>query len=384
MFRDEGATSPVKPLSGSSLRDQHFRSLVSGEKTGLGPASLRFLLSGLSGLYGGTVCLRNALYDRGVFRSHRASVPVISVGNLTTGGTGKTPFVVWLAQRLQERGLRPGVLTRGYNPGGGGIGDEDHHESDEVTLLRHHLKGVPVCVGPDRVKNGKEAVSQGANALLLDDGFQHRRLERDVDIVLVDALCPFGFERMLPRGFLREPFASLQRATGFVLTRVDQAGAQRASEVRRRLEELAPGKPIAEACHQPAEICSVSGGECQPPSSLAGRSVVLVAGVGNPESFLATVGSLKANVLGSLFFSDHHIFTAADASVIRYHVVDTGADLVLTTEKDVRRGEELVWAGVETAYLRVEMKITRGEEELLSMVEDGLSRHLDRSTETQS
>jgi tetraacyldisaccharide 4'-kinase len=350
-------------------RDERFRSLVSGKTKGLGSSLLRGALRALSAVYGAAIRLRNTLYRRRIFRSHRLSVPVISVGNLTTGGTGKTPFVVWAVQKLSRGGFRPAILTRGYHPdASASMGAMERGSSaDEVALFRHRLDGVDVQVGADRVAAGRAAIEKGATALVLDDGFQHRRLHRDLDIVLVDGMVPFGYDHILPRGLLREAVRGIARAGAIVLTRSDQVEASRLLEIESRLERLARGVPIARAIHRPTRIRTLRGDTLEL-SSLSGRRVFLVAGIGNPQSFRQTVEGLGARVQGCLFFPDHHVFRVEDTSLIRYHVVNTGAELVLTTEKDIRRGEELVWAGVETAYLEVEMEVVTGEEKLLSVL----------------
>lgn len=328
----------------------------------------------LSVLYRGLTGCRNRLYDRGLLKAHSAGVPVLSVGNLTVGGTGKTPFVVWLADTLKARGVSPAVLSRGYRARGGGESGADQADpaSDEVAMMRSQLAEVPVVVGADRVASGVQAVQEGAGALILDDGFQHRRLRRDVDLVLVDATCPFGYDNLLPRGLLREAKEGLERASAVVVTRADQIAPGELTALRTHLSSLVPGRPIAEAVHRPVEVCSLIEGTTNPPGWLSGRRILLVSGVGNPDAFRKTAEGLGCEILRSLVFPDHHLFTAADSSWIRYQTVDTGADLVLTTEKDVARGEELVWAGVETAFLRVRLEVVRGQEDLLEVIEKGL------------
>ena len=169
----------------------------------------------LSPLYGGVVCLRNGLYSRGLLRAEAASVPVISVGNLTTGGTGKTPFVVWVVEVLRELGMTPGVLSRGYGRAAGA------EKNDEGALLGEGLADLPQVQMPDRVAGASEIVALGADVIVLDDGFQHRRLARDFDIVLIDSTHPWGLaavadaaapvEALLPRGLLREPVKAVVR-----------------------------------------------------------------------------------------------------------------------------------------------------------------------------
>src|SRR5438876_5539483 len=199
------------PLLTSRLQD-----LISGRARGVGSSLCRLALSVASGPYGSAVHLRNWCYDRGWLPTHRPPVPVISVGNLTAGGTGKTPCVEYLARFLQARGLRPAVLSRGYRGNG--------RPNDEALILEANLPDVPHLQGKDRVTRASQAVRVfGADVLILDDGFQHRRLRRDLDLVLIDAMNPWGHGRLLPRGLLREPISSLRRADAVIVTRLDQA-----------------------------------------------------------------------------------------------------------------------------------------------------------------
>ncbi|HTN01047.1 MAG TPA: tetraacyldisaccharide 4'-kinase [Planctomycetaceae bacterium] len=300
--------------------------ILSGERRGLSAALSRWLLAGLSAPYGAAVSARNLAYDRGWLMSRRAAVPVISVGNLTTGGTGKTPFTAFLARELQSRGLRPGLLSRGYR-------SLDGAENDEKRVLDRLCPGVPQVQNPDRVAGAERAIREfGCEVLILDDGLQHRRLQRDVEIVLIDALRPWGFGRLLPRGLLREPMSGLRRADLIVITRADQASAARVAELRRKLAEIAP-VPVAEVAFEPGRLIDGEGAE-SPLSSLEGRVCLAFCGIGNPEGFAATLRS--AGISAELeVFPDHHHYTAADFERLRRKAEAIGAAALVTTLKDL-------------------------------------------------
>jgi len=175
----------------------------------------RRILSAAGLIYGRITTIRNGWYDHGVLKTRWLDAPVIAVGNMTTGGTGKTPMVIYLAKMVESIGERPGVIMRGY-------GSKPGKEADEVMLLRRHLPGVPIIGNPDRIDGGKHAIQQGAEVIIADDAYQHRRLGRDLDICLVDAMLPFGGGQILPLGRLREPMTGFSRADLVILTRCDQ------------------------------------------------------------------------------------------------------------------------------------------------------------------
>ncbi|MHC4480063.1 MAG: tetraacyldisaccharide 4'-kinase, partial [Planctomycetota bacterium] len=219
------------------------RAVISRDRRGPFLLLARALLRGAAGGYGLGVALRNGLYRIGWRRPRRVGVPVISVGNITAGGTGKTPFVAWLARLLVIRKRWPAILSRGYGR------DRRLGVDDENALLARLTPQVPIVVNSDRLEGAESAVSQhAADVLILDDGFQHRRIARDLDVVLIDALWPFGAGHLLPRGLLREPLGGLRRAGFFLITRADLVSAGRLRAIKERLSELGPGTPLA-CCH---------------------------------------------------------------------------------------------------------------------------------------
>lgn len=272
-------------------------------------------------VYRPLVALRNRAYDLGWRPVLRLPVPVISVGNLAVGGTGKTPVVAWIADHLRERGHHPAVLMRGYRG--------DATGNDEARLL-----DLPVICNPDRIAAGQRAVSEGASCLVLDDGFQHRRVHRDLDVVLIDATRPWAGGAVLPLGLLREGFGALQRAHVIVVSRSDQVESQALAAITTQL--AAYGKPVLLARHAPATLQPLSGGESVPPTSLAGRAVLLASGLGNPLGFERTANDLGWNVIAHRRFPDHHHYTASEAAALASEAARLGASLVVTSKDAVK------------------------------------------------
>src|SRR3954468_93740 len=230
-----------------------FRNLVSGRHRGVGPSLTRGLLRAFELPYTLAVDRRNRRYDGGHSQVHRVDVPIISVGNLTLGGTGKTPMVKWLAQRLLAAGARVALVSRGYGAANG-------KQNDEAIELAEALPGVPHIQNRDRVAAANDAVREHyPKVIILDDGFQHRCLARDLDIVLLDALEPFGFDHVFPRGTLREPLVRLARAHDVCLSRADAIAPAERSAIRKRVSELAPQAAWCELAHAPSKLTNSLG-----------------------------------------------------------------------------------------------------------------------------
>jgi len=281
----------------------------------------------LGWLYGAVIRARNAHYDRIAAASHLAEIPVISVGNITVGGTGKTPIVIETVRRLNDLGASPAILTRGYGAAPG-------ETPDEVIEFEQTLPGVPVVVNPDRVAGAQEAhLAHGADCAVLDDGFQHRRLRRDLDIIVIDALDPWGGGRMLPAGRLREPLAGLGRAHLFVISRSNQAEQQTVERIEDTLSELAPQASIVRATVEVDAIVHVDD-QNDKPGMLGYHNVLPVCGIGNPITFLRSLGQHAGRVCKPLLFRDHHRYGEASVRRILSIARKRGADLVVTTRKD--------------------------------------------------
>jgi tetraacyldisaccharide 4'-kinase len=286
---------------------------------------LRAALEVLANVYARAIAARNRRFDRDSSRSVSMGVPVISVGNLTTGGTGKTPLVIELVRRLLARGRRTAVVSRGYKARRGGA-------ADELLVLRRRYPELICVSGPDRVMAARRAIAQGADCIIADDAFQHRRLRRDLDVVVIDATNAFGYEHLLPRGLLREPVDSLRRADLIVVSRVDQALPEALAALIARVRAVRRDLPIIYARHRAAAFRSIDNrGVVDVP---AGARALCFAGIGNPESFRRTVESLGIEVVGTLWWPDHHRYRAADVMKIMNAALRVGAEWLLTTEKD--------------------------------------------------
>jgi tetraacyldisaccharide 4'-kinase len=325
--------------------------------------ALRVALAPLSWAYGGVVRVRNAGYDRGWLRSHAATVPTVSVGNLSVGGTGKTPVSAWLAAELLSRGARPAIVLRGY-------GD------DEPRVHATLNPGVPVVVAPDRVDGIARAAAAGANVVVLDDAFQHRRARRDRDVVLVSADGWREPLHLLPAGPWREPLAALRRASAVVVTR-KAASREQASAVQRRLREVAPELPAAIVHLAPDGLRRVGGGESRPMSDVRGRRVLVIAAIGEPEAFAAQLRAAGADVTLHAF-PDHHAFTAAEVAALAAR--GASADLAVCTLKDaVKLGAGWPADRVPLWYVSQRVVPEAGEEALERLVDDLLSLHTPRA-----
>jgi len=292
------------------------------------------ILSPFSLLYGAVSNLRARAYRTGMLKPQRLEGTVISVGNLTVGGTGKTPMVLWIVERLLAEGKRVAVLTRGYRGETASSAASDIEAvstSDEVRLLKHRLGDrAQFGIGRDRYKTGAALAKQGIEWFVLDDGFQHLRLERDVNIVLIDASNPFGGGRLLPAGRLREPLSALGRADLVVITRTSHAPGLERSIQRYTNSPIFYAQPRLDA------IRCVAAGRLGDSiaTGLAGKPFAF-CGIGNPHSFLFTLRDSGVEIAGHQFFPDHHRYTKADAAQIVLAAQGVGAAALICTEKDL-------------------------------------------------
>lgn len=330
-----------------------FLDLISGRKRGLVPGILRGGLKGLSCFYGGVIRLRNCAFDLGIKRVHKASVPVVSVGNLTTGGTGKTPCVAWLARWFREKDIRVSLLSRGYRSLPGEM-------NDEKLVLDQLCPDVPHVQNPNRVAGASIACREhAAQVLILDDGFQHRRLGRDLDLVLIDTLNPWGYGSLLPRGLLREPVASLQRADLVVLTRADQCTAKEKEEILKRIQHVRGERACVEVGYPP-ECLMNSEGEQTELSSLAGKQVFAFCGIGNPEAFHQSLSGLGYEVGSFQAFPDHHHFSDRELDEIGEQARQSGVSAILVTQKDLVKINKTELGGVPLWAVRIGARILSG------------------------
>lgn len=335
-----------------------------GDRRGVWPTIQRAGLWVLSLGYRVGVGLRNRAFERGWKTIHKAAVPVVSVGNLTVGGTGKTPCVEYVARFYRQQDLQVTLLSRGY---GSEVG-----RNDEALVLEENLPDVPHLQGADRFALAQTAVEElESDILVLDDGFQHRQLHRDLDLVLIDATCPWGHGYLLPRGLLREPIGGLKRADAALITRCDLVESNVVQAIRAAVTRIQPGLPIVESIHRPAQWCNASRVSA-PLESLKDRPIAGFCGLGNPEAFRQTLTKLGLNLIAWRSYPDHHPYTRDDVEDLRRwarQLPDQAA--VVTTQKDLVKirldavGDKELWA------LHIELHMTSGQdalEELLRKV----------------
>jgi len=331
----------------------------------LGERILLFPLYLLSLPYGWTVRARSLFYALDLLKTRTLPCPVISIGNITVGGTGKTPLVMTLAKVLMGRGISVAVLSRGYKRTGTSEAVVSDGESlflspeasgDEPFLIAQVCKGVPVLVGKDRFATGRVALERFAmKGLLLDDGYQHLPLHRDLDILLIDSHIGFGDQNLLPRGILREPLSHLRRAHLFLFTKVDDLEAPRPLE--KQIHEIHPQAQVFHSHYQPTSLVGPHGEEEL--GSLKGKKVLALSGIANPDSFSSLLRKCGMEVAGELIFPDHHFYGPKDLSSIEGK--SKGVDWIVTTEKDMLKLQRLGIDDLPIRSLRIEMKIWEEE-----------------------
>ena len=292
-------------------------------------ALLRTGLYGLSIPYGMAMMLRNILYDNRLLRISEPDVPLISVGNLTLGGTGKTPFVAWLSQFLHTQGRHVGLVSRGY----GRVGEHN----DEFRELALRLPDVPHEQSPHRLSACRRLLARNdLDCIILDDAFQHRRIDRRLDIVLVDALEPFGFDYLFPRGMLREPTFGLRRADIVLLSRADLIEPAERIWLREKIATIAPNAIYGEIAHRPESLAAFPAPILhQPLEILKGQRILAFCGIGNPLAFARTLEELGVILADLIPFPDHHRFTLLDYHQILEKAKSTKAEMLVATMKDL-------------------------------------------------
>lgn len=309
-------------------RDAWFRSIVSGQARGLGPLLLRGLLALAEGPYALAMCWRNWRYDRDPRKVTRVNAPVVSVGNLTLGGTGKTPVVEWIARWFRKHQTRVTIVSRGY-------GGQHGARNDEALELEERLDDVPHLQNPDRVEAAQLAIEEfECELLLLDDGFQHRRLGRDLDIVLVDALDPLGCNHVFPRGLLREPLAGVARAQIILLSRADQIDANERQRIRSAYQKRAPAAVWAEVRHAPLQVRDAHG-LTESLELFKDQKIAAVCGIGNPAGFRHTLGQCGATLVELREYPDHHQYDRADLNALEAWAAGLEVDWIVCTHKDL-------------------------------------------------
>ncbi len=304
--------------------------------------------------YGCAVNLVDMAYRVGLRKIHKAKLPVISVGNITLGGTGKTPFAMFLADHFSHGKKKASILIRGYG-------------KDESVQLKEELADVPVYVGQDRVKNAALSASEGNEFIILDDGFQHRRLGRDLDIVLIDSEHPFGNGQLVPRGVLREPVSSLIRAGIVVATKIDKLTPGEEIELEELVKSIAPKAVFITARHRPLFFTDVTGAAYSV-EDVRGKKVCMVSGIGDPEYFRTVLDAADPVITEEMIYPDHHNFRQVDVGKILAACTKSRSEYIVTTKKDYVKLKELDISLIEEKImvLNIAMDVVKGKEKLIA------------------
>nr|WP_325189977.1 tetraacyldisaccharide 4'-kinase [uncultured Selenomonas sp.] len=347
-------------------------------------------------IYGQLVNLKLSMYHIGWFKKERLTCFVISLGNVTVGGTGKTPTAQHLAREIRDMGYRVAILNRGYRAkwrGAVGIVSDGHAlkmdaetAGDEAFMLAKHLPNVPVLIGPERAVTGRYAIEHfGAQVAILDDGYQHWQLERDMDILLVDAVNVFGNGYLLPRGTLREPLSHIDRADVCLMTKVDQAAPGAIEYIWETFRSYNQDGLILESIHQPRQFVRLAdwyediaaGGV--PVTELKGKKVLAVSAIGNPASFEQTLADLGIEIVESMRYPDHHDYGEKDMAEVLYRAETLGVEAIIITEKDaVKVPGDVVRAKwrIPMYVISVEVTFQKGQEAFFSTLKDALAEKL--------
>ena len=327
---------------------------------------LLFPLYLLSLPYGGAVRTRSFLYSLQWLKTKTLPCPVISVGNITVGGTGKTPLVMALAKGLMAKGIAVAILSRGYKrtktsepvvSDGKTIFLSPEESGDEPFLMAKACRGTPVLVGRNRFTNGRIALQRfGVKGLVLDDGYQHLSLHRDINILLIDSHIGFGDRHLLPRGILREPLSELRRADLFLLTKAEEPETYQPLE--KEIDEIHPGAQVFHSHYEPVSLVGPQD-EQEELNSLKGKKILALSGIAHPNDFSSMLRKCGMKIVREAIFPDHHLYTTKDLSYIEDKA--KGTDGIVTTEKDMVKLNISKIDHLPIRALRIEMKIREEE-----------------------
>ena len=372
--------------------ESYLLDVIEGRCSGKRAALLRVILHLLSWIFSVIVQIRLWLYRHRIIRPNTLGCQVISVGNLTVGGTGKTPVVEVFARNLQQQGRKVAILSRGYKSkelpflqkmaqritmgkievpprvvsDGKRLLLDSHTAGDEPYMLASNLPEVAVVVDKDRVKAGKYAIKElGCDTLILDDGFQYLKLGHRLDIALVDQTNPFGGGHLLPRGLLREPMRNIKRAGFIFITKCEEGGAP---ELKEQLRRLNPHAEISECRHAAKYLKHVFSEVTYDLDKLKGMKIAAVSGIAVPESFENALRTFGAEIVYTRRFTDHHRFSQQEIINTINNSIQHGADAILTTEKDAVRFPFVDRLDIPIIFMRVEIEMFTGEEEFLDWI----------------
>lgn len=344
-------------------RVERIDNVISGRAQDFPARLTRSGLRTLEPVYRTITRWRNRSYDSREGRVTRVGRPVISIGNLTTGGTGKTPLVRWVTEQLLGLGETPAIVSRGY-------GSKPGIPNDEYRELELFLPTTPHVQNPDRVIAARAAIEEhAATCIVLDDGFQHRRIFRDLDIVLIDATRPFGYNHLLPRGLLREPVESLARATAVILTRCDQVQRARLEQIRKRIGSHVDATRIAEVLFEIAGEVDLHGKTANPVSR---AGVLAFCGIGNPSGFQHALQHQGQKVVKTITYPDHHAFTQQDLDHLHEQAQKHDAAALLCTVKDLVKVKALIPGPLPLFAVSIQTRFLNGEAMIRDLISESL------------
>ena len=338
---------------------KYLYNLVTDKKKGFFASLVKFLLLLASFIYGALIRGLSLFFS---LKPVRLNCKVISIGNITLGGTGKTSLVEFISRYLGDKGHRLAVLSRGYKKISGAMGDEP-------AMLLKHLGDIPVIVDKDRVRSGQRAIKEyGADTVILDDGLQQWRLKKDLEIVTISASQGLGNRHMLPRGILREPLSALKRADIFILTKTGFTGDL--DKIKFTLNKINPVAPVLESMHIPLGFYAIDKPQdLLSPDYLKGKPAALFSGIGEPDAFTSLIRGLGVDIGPDLKFSDHYNYTEEDLADIVVKTRAAGLGIIVTTAKDASRLSDTdleIFGELQLLVLRIALKITKNEEQLIT------------------
>ncbi|MCC6442938.1 MAG: tetraacyldisaccharide 4'-kinase [Armatimonadetes bacterium] len=363
--------------------EAYLMQAVFGGRSDVTARLVRAGLAVLSMIYSALLKGYLGLVRNGILPRTRLPVPVISVGNITLGGTGKTTSVRYLAEFFQERGFRVGVLSHGYQPHRkksevGVVSDGERilmdaaRSGDEPHMLAKMLPGTAVLIGRRRNESGRAAVEElGCNLVLVDDGFQYWRLDKDLEIVLIDATDPFSNGWPIPRGLLREPLSHLSRASSFMITNIEYVSEEKLYQIREFLYRRFPAKPLAESRRIARRLRNLKTGETESIAYLDGKGIGALSTLGNHLPFESSLQRLGAKIT-PFRYSDHHRYSEAEFAEILGKAFEGGLEAIVTTEKDAVKIEPDWLGSLPVMALDASLHIVKGQRELEKMLREAI------------
>lgn len=349
------------------MREFIYR-IMTDQAQGVFSKLVGFFLQISSYVYSFILFIRSILYRFNICKRYQLSPPVISVGNMTLGGVGKTPIIQFLAESLRDKNFKPVILTRGYMPPvtGGEI-----PSSDEFAMLKEELRDIPILKGPDRYRNALQYLkNHQVDIFLLDDGFQHWTLTRNLDIVVINTTNPWGNGFLLPRGILRESWHALKRADIVILTKID-IGSNKVHEIKSKLDIVNPRALILESIHQPEYFVEIRSGKKFNVEIVKNKGIVLISSIGDPKSFEQTLINLQANIKKNFQFMDHFHYSNQNIGDIVRFCQQYDIHTIVTTHKDAVKLRPLMKQfdeNIEVLYLKIHIQINAGEEEFFERI----------------